>query len=101
MAAVLIGNDAASKAYVGHKVKACENVGFKGTIVSRGADISEYELLRIVNGLNNDSQIDGFYSTTSPTPHINSQVIEAVSPIKDVDGFIQNEKKDGFGLKDI
>ncbi len=101
LAAVLIGDDAASKAYVGHKVKACEKVGFESTIVSRGADISEYELLGIVDELNNDSEIDGFIVQLPLPPHINSQrVIEAVSPIKDVDGFHpENVGKMALGLK--
>lgn len=101
LAAVLIGDDAASKAYVGHKVKACEKVGFESTIVSRGADISEYELLGIVDELNNDSEIDGFIVQLPLPPHINSQrVIEAVSPIKDVDGFHpENVGKMALGLE--
>ena len=101
LAAVLIGDDAASKSYVGHKVKACKNVGFESTIVERGADISEYELLGIVDELNNDSEIDGFIVQLPLPSHINSQrVIEAVSPIKDVDGFHpENVGKMALGLK--
>ena len=101
LAAVLIGNDAASKAYIGHKVKACEKVGFKSTIVERGSDISENELLGIVNELNNDPHVDGFIVQLPLPSHINSQrVIEAVSPIKDVDGFHpENVGKMALGLK--
>ena len=101
LAAVLIGNDAASKAYVGHKVKACEKVGFESTIVERGSDISEYELLGIVDELNKDLDIDGFIVQLPLPSHINSQrVIEAVSPIKDVDGFHpENVGKMALGLK--
>ena len=88
LAAVLVGDDPASKAYVGHKVKACKAVGFESTIVERGANISEKELLDIVEGLNNDSNIDGFIVQLPLPSHIDSQkVIEAVSPAKDVDGF--------------
>ena len=88
LAAVLVGDDPASKAYVGHKVKACKAVGFESTIVERGPNISEKELLAIVEGLNNDSNIDGFIVQLPLPSHIDSQkVIEAVSPAKDVDGF--------------
>jgi len=73
---------------VGHKVKACKAVGFESTIVERGPNISEKELLAIVEGLNNDSNIDGFIVQLPLPSHIDSQkVIEAVSPAKDVDGF--------------
>ena len=60
LAAVLIGDDPASKAYVGHKVKACNNVGFESSLVERGSDITEKEVLKIVDDLNNDDSIDGF-----------------------------------------
>jgi methylenetetrahydrofolate dehydrogenase (NADP+)/methenyltetrahydrofolate cyclohydrolase len=88
LAAVLVGDDPASKAYVGHKVKACKSVGFESTIVEKGSDISEEELLAIVDNLNNDNDIDGFIVQLPLPSHIDSQkVIEAVSPSKDVDGF--------------
>ena len=88
LAAVLIGDDAASKAYVGHKVKACKAVGFESTIVERGVDISEDDVLEIVEELNNNEDIDGFIVQLPLPSHINSQkVIETVSPQKDVDGF--------------
>lgn len=88
LAAVLIGDDAASKAYVGHKVKACKAVGFESTIVERGVDISEDDVLEIVEELNNNDDIDGFIVQLPLPSHIDSQkVIETVSPQKDVDGF--------------
>lgn len=88
LAAVLIGDDAASKAYVGHKVKACKAVGFESTIVERGVDISEDDVLEIVEELNNNEDIDGFIVQLPLPSHIDSQkVIETVSPQKDVDGF--------------
>ena len=88
LAAVLIGDDAASKAYVGHKVKACKAVGFDSTIVERGSDITELDLLDIINDLNNNDDIDGFIVQLPLPSHINSQkVIESVNPSKDVDGF--------------
>ena len=88
LAAVLIGDDPASKAYVGHKVKACNNVGFESSLVERGSDITEKEVLKIVDDLNNDDSIDGFIVQLPLPYHIDPvKVIEAVSPEKDVDGF--------------
>ena len=88
LAAVLIGDDPASKAYVGHKVKACNNVGFESSLVERGSEITEKEVLKIVDDLNNDDSIDGFIVQLPLPSHIDPvKVIEAVSPEKDVDGF--------------
>ena len=88
LAAVLIGDDPASKAYVGHKVKACNNVGFESSLVERGSDITEKEVLKIVDDLNHDDSIDGFIVQLPLPSHIDPvKVIEAVSPEKDVDGF--------------
>lgn len=88
LAAVLVGNDGGSETYVAAKIKACENVGFRSTLIRHTNDVSEAELLAAVNKLNADSDIDG-YIVQMPLPkHINEQkVIEAVDPAKDVDGF--------------
>lgn len=88
LAAVLVGSDGASETYVGGKVKACENVGFRSTLVRLEERTTEQELLHIVEGLNNDPDIDG-YIVQLPLPgHINEQrIVEAVDPKKDVDGF--------------
>ena len=100
LAAVLIGDDSASKAYVGHKVKACKAVGFESTIVERGSDITELELLGIINDLNNNDDIDGFIVQLPLPSLINSQkIIESVNPLKDVDGFHpENVGKMALGL---
>ena len=88
LAAVLIGEDAASKAYVGHKVKACAKVGFKSTLIQRDSNLSEEELLDIVKELNEDESVDGFIVQLPLPDHINAQrVLEAINPVKDVDGF--------------
>lgn len=88
LAAVLIGNDGASETYVAAKVKACEKIGFKSTMVRLSAETTEQELLYIVEGLNNDPDIDGYIVQLPLPKHINEHVIvEAVSPKKDVDGF--------------
>lgn len=88
LAAVLVGDDPASKAYVGHKVKACKAVGFESTLVERDSSISEDELLQIVADLNSSNEVDGFIVQLPLPDHIDSRkVIEAVAPNKDVDGF--------------
>jgi methylenetetrahydrofolate dehydrogenase (NADP+)/methenyltetrahydrofolate cyclohydrolase len=88
LAAILVGNDGASETYVGSKVKTCEKIGFKSTLVRLPAETTEEELLSQIRHLNNDDAIDG-YIVQLPLPrHINEQrVIEAVDPKKDVDGF--------------
>lgn len=88
LAAVLVGQDGASRTYVDHKVKSCAQVGFESTLIERPADISQKELLEIVAQLNEDLAIDGFIVQLPLPDHIDDQaVIEAVSPSKDVDGF--------------
>ena len=88
LAAVLVGQDGASRTYVDHKVKSCAQVGFESTLIERAADVSQQELLEIVAKLNADPSIDGFIVQLPLPDHIDDQaVIEAVSPSKDVDGF--------------
>lgn len=88
LAAVLVGDNPASRAYVGHKVKACARVGFESTLVQRPVDISQEELLQVVHELNLDPEVDGFIVQLPLPDHINDQeVLEAVLPSKDVDGF--------------
>ncbi|MDT8400897.1 MAG: tetrahydrofolate dehydrogenase/cyclohydrolase catalytic domain-containing protein [Bacteroidales bacterium] len=88
LAAVLVGNDGASETYVSHKVKACEQVGFKSTLIRMEESVSEKELLDKVGELNDDKGIDGFIVQLPLPDHISEdKVIEAVNPAKDVDGF--------------
>lgn len=88
LAAVLVGDNPASRAYVGHKVKACARVGFESTLVERPETITQAELLEVVRKLNDDADIDGFIVQLPLPGHIDDQVIlEAVAPSKDVDGF--------------
>ncbi len=88
LAAVLVGNDGASETYVAAKVKACERVGFKSTLVRMPATITEAELLARLEELNADADIDG-YIVQAPLPKQIDEykVIEAIAPKKDVDGF--------------
>ena len=88
LAAVLVGNDGASLTYVNSKVKKCEQVGFKSTLIHLPEETSEEELLSKVNDLNNDPDIDGFIVQVPLPPQIEEQkVVEAILPEKDVDGF--------------
>lgn len=101
LAAVLVGDDGASLTYVGAKVKACEQIGFKSTLIHRPGSTSEAELLEIVNQLNNDSDIDGYIVQLPLPKHIDEQkVLLAVHPDKDVDGFHpENVGRMALGLK--
>lgn len=88
LAAILVGHDGASETYVNHKVKACEQVGFKSTLVRFEDDIPGEKLLESIEQLNNDTDIDGFIVQLPLPKHIDEQkVIEAIKPEKDVDGF--------------
>ncbi|MCL4147001.1 UNVERIFIED_CONTAM: hypothetical protein GTU68_059143 [Idotea baltica] len=75
LAAVLIGEDPASQVYVRNKVKSCEQVGFKSTLIRRAADISQGELLDIVEQLNKDVDVDGFIVQLPLPKHINEEAI--------------------------
>ena len=88
LAAVIVGENPASKVYVRNKVRSCEQVGFKSTLVEKSADITEAELLQVVHDLNNDPDIDGFIVQLPLPNHINEEKITlAIDPKKDVDGF--------------
>jgi len=88
LATVLVGHDGGSETYVAHKIKACEQVGFKSTLIRYEDSITEAELLHRINSLNADSDIDGFIVQLPLPKHIDEQkIIEAISPAKDVDGF--------------
>ena len=88
LAAVLVGHDGGSETYVAHKVKACDQVGFKSTLIRYEDDVTEEELLRRIGCLNEDDDIDGFIVQLPLPKHIDEQkIIEAISPAKDVDGF--------------
>jgi methylenetetrahydrofolate dehydrogenase (NADP+)/methenyltetrahydrofolate cyclohydrolase len=88
LAAVLVGSDGASMTYVNSKVKACELVGFKSTLLKLEATISEKILLAEIDKLNTNDDIDGFIVQLPLPKHIDEQkVIMAVHPDKDVDGF--------------
>lgn len=88
LAAILVGHDGGSETYVANKVKGCEQVGFKSTLIRFEDDITEEILLNEVARLNADDDIDGFIVQLPIPKHISEQkVIEAIDPKKDVDGF--------------
>lgn len=88
LAAILVGHDGGSETYVANKVKACEECGFTSTLIRYEADVTEEELLKKVDELNNDSDVDGFIVQLPLPKHIDEQkVTEAIDYRKDVDGF--------------
>lgn len=88
LAAVLVGHDGGSETYVAHKVKACEQCGFKSTLIRFEDTVTEEELLKTVDQLNNDADIDGYIVQLPLPKHISEQrIIEAIDYKKDVDGF--------------
>lgn len=88
LAAVLVGDVAASKVYVKNKRRACEKVGITSVLHTPAADVSEPELLKLINELNNDPAVHGILVQLPLPKHIDeTKVIEAIDPSKDVDGF--------------
>ncbi|MCI9607123.1 MAG: bifunctional methylenetetrahydrofolate dehydrogenase/methenyltetrahydrofolate cyclohydrolase FolD [Muribaculaceae bacterium] len=88
LAAILVGHDGGSETYVAHKVKACEECGFKSTLIRFEDDVTEGTLLQTIDRLNNDTDVDGFIVQLPLPRHISEQrVIEAIDYRKDVDGF--------------
>lgn len=88
LVAVLVGNDAASETYVASKVKACREVGFKSTELRYSADMTEEQLLEVVEKLNADTDVDGYIVQLPLPKHISEQkILLAIDPDKDVDGF--------------
>ena len=88
LAAVLVGHDGGSETYVKNKVIACEQCGFKSTLIRFEDTVTEEELLACVDRLNGDADVDGFIVQLPLPKHINEQrIIEAIDYRKDVDGF--------------
>ncbi|OFX19768.1 MAG: bifunctional 5,10-methylene-tetrahydrofolate dehydrogenase/5,10-methylene-tetrahydrofolate cyclohydrolase [Bacteroidetes bacterium GWA2_31_9b] len=88
LAALIVGHDGGSETYVGHKEKACKQVGFDSTVLRFEDTVTEKEILTAVHEMNNNPAIDGFIIQLPLPKHISEQkVIEAIDPKKDVDGF--------------
>lgn len=88
LAAILVGHDGGSETYVAHKVRACEQCGFKSTLIRFEDDVTEEKLLEAIDSLNRDEDVDGFIVQLPLPRHISEQkIIEAIDYRKDVDGF--------------
>ena len=88
LAAVLVGHDGGSESYVAFKIKDCEEVGFRSTLIRFESDVTENELIAKIKDLNNDAELDGFIVQLPLPKHISEQnIIEAIDARKDVDGF--------------
>ena len=88
LVAVLVGDNPASEVYVSNKIKSCEQIGFRSTMIRHTSDLPQAELLKIVEQLNNDPEVDGFIVQLPLPKHINEEKITlAINPRKDVDGF--------------
>ena len=88
LAAILVGEDPASQTYVASKERSCKEVGFTSSIYRYPENISENDLLNVVDFLNNDDEIDGFIVQLPLPNHISvDKVIERINPKKDIDGF--------------
>lgn len=88
LAAVLVGENPASQAYVRNKIKSCEKVGFESTLIRKSENISEEELLAIIDKLNKNDDVDGFIVQLPLPKHIDeSKITLSIDPKKDVDGF--------------
>ncbi len=88
LAAILVGHDGGSETYVAYKIKDCEEVGFRSSLIRFEDDVIENVLLEKIKELNTDPELDGFIVQLPLPDHINEQnVIEAINPAKDVDGF--------------
>jgi methylenetetrahydrofolate dehydrogenase (NADP+)/methenyltetrahydrofolate cyclohydrolase len=91
LVAVLVGNNGASETYVASKVKACQEVGFKSTLIRLEEDISSLKLLDIIIDLNRDPDVHGILVQLPLPKHISEEeVINTIDPNKDVDGFHPN-----------
>jgi len=88
LAVVLVGDDAASATYVNSKHKACENAGIYSEVITKDSSITQEELLALIDDMNNNPKLDGILVQLPLPKHIDTRtVLEAISPLKDVDGF--------------
>jgi methylenetetrahydrofolate dehydrogenase (NADP+)/methenyltetrahydrofolate cyclohydrolase len=88
LAAILVGNNGASETYVASKVRSCEEVGFKSTLIRFEDSVTENKLLEEIEKLNSDPDVDGILVQLPLPKHISEEkVINTIDPDKDVDGF--------------
>ena len=88
LAVVLIGDDPASKVYVGSKARKCEELGIYSLKIELPVDATQEEVMQVVEDLNNDAAVDGILVQSPPPAHIDeAAIVRAINPAKDVDGF--------------
>ena len=88
LVAILVGHDGGSETYVASKMKSCEQCGFKSSLIRFETDVTQEQLLNTVQSLNTDPEVDGFIVQLPLPRHIDEQqIIAAIDPQKDVDGF--------------
>lgn len=88
LAAILVGSSGASETYVASKIKNCEEIGFKSTLVRLDENATEDDLVGAINKLNSDATVDGILVQLPLPKHINEEkIINLIDPVKDVDGF--------------
>ncbi|MFM7730870.1 MAG: bifunctional 5,10-methylenetetrahydrofolate dehydrogenase/5,10-methenyltetrahydrofolate cyclohydrolase [Flavobacteriales bacterium] len=88
LAAILVGDDGASLTYVSSKVKSCEEVGFQSTLIQKSSEITQDEMIALIDELNSDETLDGYIVQLPLPKHLDEQAIMLrIHPAKDVDGF--------------
>ncbi|MCX6294328.1 MAG: bifunctional 5,10-methylene-tetrahydrofolate dehydrogenase/5,10-methylene-tetrahydrofolate cyclohydrolase [Sphingobacteriales bacterium] len=88
LAAILVGINGASETYIASKIKNCEEIGFKSSLIRLNENIAEQELIDAINQLNQDHLVDGILVQLPLPPHFDEQkIINLINPNKDVDGF--------------
>lgn len=88
LAAILVGTNPASQSYVSHKIKDCEEVGFQSTLHQFDENISEENLLELIDSLNQQEDLDAYIVQLPLPDHMNEdKIIQAINPLKDADGF--------------
>jgi len=88
LVAVLVGNNPASQSYIRNKVKSCDQVGFDSEVIRKEEDVSQAELIELIEKLNSDDTVDGFIVQLPLPPYIDEKdILLAIDPSKDVDGF--------------
>jgi len=88
LAVILVGDDAASATYVNNKHKSCQSVGIYSEVHKKDSSISQRELLNLINEINNNPKLDGILVQLPLPKHIDTKtILEAINPLKDVDGF--------------
>lgn len=88
LAVILVGEDPASKVYVGAKVRTCGEIGYHSRKIALPAETTQEELLKVVAELNEDPAIHGILVQSPPPSHIDEEaIVRAIDPRKDVDGF--------------